>query len=387
MRQRIAMLDCARGIAILGILLMNITAFGLPKAAYLNPAYAGSITRGEAWTWAVLDMVAQVKFLTLFALLFGGGLALLLPRRTRWIRARLFWLMGFGLLHAIFFWDGDILLDYGLVGLLCLGLIRQAPSDRNVIATGIVLYLAGVVLLLVFQLLLGSQPPSRFWLPDIANRVYEHYWQTVGGPEAWRERVNLLHGSLLAMASQYGWQLAGTMLIGAGLMRNGWLAGHRAPAHYRRMALWLIPTGLIINLPAVVAQWQLGWDYRWCGFLLQMPREISAPFQALGYVALLYGFWPRLADKTVIRLLSNVGRMALTNYLLQTLLCTLLFNLLGLFKAYDRLQLMMFVPAVWLVNMAVSALWLRHFRQGPMESVWRHLTRLTGGAPQPNMSS
>lgn len=146
MRQRIAMLDCARGIAILGILLMNITAFGLPKAAYLNPAYAGSITRGEAWTWAVLDMVAQVKFLTLFALLFGGGLVLLLPRGTRWIRARLFWLMGFGLLHAIFFWDGDILLDYGLVGLLCLGLIRQAPSDRNVIATGIVLYLLGVVL-------------------------------------------------------------------------------------------------------------------------------------------------------------------------------------------------------------------------------------------------
>lgn len=73
MWQRIAMLDCARGIAILGILLMNITAFGLPKAAYLNPAYAGSITRGEAWTWAVLDMVAQVKFLTLFELLFGGG--------------------------------------------------------------------------------------------------------------------------------------------------------------------------------------------------------------------------------------------------------------------------------------------------------------------------
>ncbi|BAE74233.1 hypothetical protein SGGMMB4_02165 [Sodalis glossinidius str. 'morsitans'] len=378
MRQRIAMLDCARGIAILGILLMNITAFGLPKAAYLNPAYTGSISNGEAWTWAVLDMVAQVKFLTLFALLFGGGLVLLLPRGTRWTYSRLLWLMGFGVIHGIFFWDGDILLDYGLVGLLCLGLIRQAPSERSLIGTGIVLYALGVGLLLVFQLLLGDQPPGRFWLPDIANRVYEHYWQTEGGPEAWRERLNLLHGSLLVMASQYGWQLAGAMLIGAGLMRNGWLAGRREPEHYRRMALWLIPAGLIINLPAVVAQWQLGWDYRWCGFLLQMPREISAPLQALGCVALLYGFWPRLADKKVFRLLGNVGRMALTNYLLQTLICTLLFNQLGLFMAYDRLQLMAFVPAVWFINIAVSALWFRYFRQGPLEAVWRRLTRLTG---------
>lgn len=150
MRQRIAMLDCARGIAILGILLMNITAFGLPKAAYLNPAYTGSISSSEAWTWAVLDLVAQVKFLTLFALLFGGGLVLLLPRGPRWTHARLLWLMGFGVIHAIFFWDGDILLDYGLVGLLCLGLIRQSPSERSLIATGIVLYALGIGLLLVF---------------------------------------------------------------------------------------------------------------------------------------------------------------------------------------------------------------------------------------------
>lgn len=113
-----------------------------------------------------------------------------------------------------------------------------------------------------------------------------------------------------------------------------------------------------------------------------MPREISAPLQALGYVALLYGFWPRLADKTIIRLLGNVGRMALTNYLLQPLIWTLLFNQLGLFMAYDRLQLMAFVPAVWFINIAVSALWFRYFRQGPLEGVWRRLTRLAGGVPR-----
>lgn len=83
--ERNVTLDFVRGIAILGILLLNITAFGLPKAAYLNPAWYGDITQRDAWTWALLDLFAQVKFLSLFAILFGAGLQMLLPRGKRWI--------------------------------------------------------------------------------------------------------------------------------------------------------------------------------------------------------------------------------------------------------------------------------------------------------------
>lgn len=83
--ERNVTLDFVRGVAILGILLLNISAFGLPKAAYLNPAWYGNITASDAWTWAILDLFAQVKFLTLFALLFGAGLQMLLPRGKRWI--------------------------------------------------------------------------------------------------------------------------------------------------------------------------------------------------------------------------------------------------------------------------------------------------------------
>lgn len=78
--ERNVTLDFVRGVAILGILLLNISAFGLPKAAYLNPAWYGAITPQDAWTWAFLDLIGQVKFLTLFALLFGAGLQMLLPR-------------------------------------------------------------------------------------------------------------------------------------------------------------------------------------------------------------------------------------------------------------------------------------------------------------------
>ena len=87
--ERNVTLDFVRGVAILGILLLNISAFGLPKAAYLNPAWYGAITPRDAWTWAFLDLIGQVKFLTLFALLFGAGLQMLLPPSRRWIQSRI----------------------------------------------------------------------------------------------------------------------------------------------------------------------------------------------------------------------------------------------------------------------------------------------------------
>jgi len=136
----------------------------------------------------------------------------------------------------------------------------------------------------------------------------------------------------------------------------------------------LILLGLVINLPAIIAQWQLEWAYRWSGLLLQAPRELSAPFQALGYTALILGFWKSLADCRWVRAVASVGRMALTNYLLQTIICTTLFYHFGLFMKLDRLSLLMLVPLVWCINILFSMVWLRYFRQGPVEWIWRKLT-------------
>ncbi|RBP57841.1 DUF418 domain-containing protein YeiB [Brenneria salicis] len=370
---RIATLDFARGVAVLGILLLNITAFGLPKAAYLNPAYQGPPSLSDVWTWVVMDLLVQAKFLTLFSILFGAGLHLLLPRGKRWVHARLFWLMLIGLGHAIFFWDGDILLDYGLMGLVCYGMIRLADDSRALLRTGAIMYLAGICILLVLSQLLSLQP-GRFWLPSATDIANEVFWQTSGGPLAWRHRVDLLTDSLLSLGVQYGWLLAGLMLLGAGLMRSGWLKGEFSPGHYRKMALWLIPLALMINSIGVTAQWLVQWEYRWSGLLLQIPRELSAPLQAVGYLALCYGFWPMLSQWRITHWIGDVGRMALSNYLLQTLLCTALFNHLGFFMSFDRLQLAAIVPCIWTVNLVFSHYWLRYFRQGPIEWLWRQLT-------------
>ena len=376
--ERNVTLDFIRGVAILGILLLNISAFGLPKAAYLNPAWYGKITASDAWTWAILDLFAQVKFLTLFALLFGAGLQMLLPRGKRWIQSRLTLLVLLGFIHGLLFWDGDILLAYGLVGLICWRLVRDAPSVKSLFNTGILLYLAGIGVLLLLGSISVSET-SRAWTPDASALLYEKYWKINGGMEAVSNRVDLLSNSLLALGAQYGWQLAGMMLLGAALMRSGWLKGQYSLQHYRRTGVLLVVVGVLINLPAIIVQWRLDWAYRWCAFLLQAPRELSAPFQTIGYTALMLGFWQQLSRFKLVIAIACVGRMALSNYLLQTLICTTLFYQFGLFMKFDRLTLLIFVIPVWLANLLFSWIWLRFYRQGPVEWLWRQLTLRASG--------
>lgn len=376
--ERNVTLDFVRGVAILGILLLNISAFGLPKAAYLNPAWSGSVSLSDAWTWALLDLLAQVKFLTLFALLFGAGLQLLLPRGKRWIQSRLTLLALLGFIHGLFFWDGDILLAYALVGLVSWRMVREAHHVKSLFNTGVVLYLTGIAVLVLLGLISGTAA-NRSWAPDAANLQYEQYWKLHGGMEAVSNRADMLSDNLLALGAQYGWQLAGMMLMGAALMRSGWLKGQFSLRHYRRTGALLVAAGMAVNLPAIFAQWYLAWDYRWCAFLLQAPRELSAPLQAIGYAALAWGYWPQLCRFRLVGAIACVGRMALTNYLLQTLICTTLFYHLGLFMRFDRLQLLAFVPPIWAVNLLVSSLWLRRFRQGPVEWLWRQLTLRASG--------
>lgn len=377
---RIQALDLIRGVSILGILLLNIVAFGQPRAAYLNPAWHGQPAWADALSWAVMDFFALLKFLSLFALLFGAGIQMLLPAGKRWLQARLSWLVLLGFMHGVFLWDGDILLDYGLIGLLAWRMIRDAGSSRRLLNTGVLLYLVGCGALLAMSMASGEQVNDS-WLPGFAEVQYETFWKVHGGWEAVRNRLDMLMSGLLSLAAQYGWQLAGLMLIGAALMRSGWLNGERSQAHYRRCALMLIGTAWLIQIPAIYLQWHSGWDFRWSGFFLQLPSELAAPLQALGYAALCFGWWPTLCQLKITTAVTCVGRMALSNYLLQTLICTTLFNRLGWFNQLDRVHLLMLVPLVWLCNILFSVYWLRYFRLGPMEWLWRKLTRLAGGKP------
>ncbi len=138
------------------------------------------------------------------------------------------------------------------------------------------LYVVGVAVLILLGLIADSGQ-SRSWVPDASSLLYEHYWKLNGGLEAFSNRADMLSANLLALGAQYGWQLAGMMLMGAALMRCGWLKGQFSLRHYRRCAAVCIPLGMVINLPAIAAQWHLGWDYRWCAFLLQVRGKSAHP--------------------------------------------------------------------------------------------------------------
>ncbi|MGC2112335.1 MAG: hypothetical protein WA655_22640, partial [Candidatus Korobacteraceae bacterium] len=143
-KERIVSLDVLRGVALLGILPMNIQAFSMISAAYLNPTAYGDLHGANYWAWFLCHVLADEKFMTIFSMLFGAGIYLMTSHieeaggRPGLIHCRrMGWLLLFGLLHAYLLWWGDILVNYGLCGLLAYCFRKRSP--RRLIVYGIVL--------------------------------------------------------------------------------------------------------------------------------------------------------------------------------------------------------------------------------------------------------
>lgn len=367
---RIDQLDTVRGIAILGILLMNIFAFALPQTAYLNPFYTLTTSTPDAIVWGVFNLFFQGKVLAIFSLLFGATLALLHQRSTRWNQCRLLILAMLGLIHGIGFWDGDILLAYSLTGLAAIYMLEHY-SDTALLKLSSAIYIIGLIILFI----LGSAiDPTDHW-QSTEEQVFFEVGQTVaGGLESLTARAEGMLLMIEMLFIQYGWQLLALMIIGALLMRNGWLRGLFSQQHYRRMALILIPPAFVIQIISLYFQSVYLWSFFATSIVGYIINELMIPLQSLGYIALIYGFWDRLKNSLIAKLLQNVGRMALSNYLLQTLICTIIFFHLSYFNQFNRIELLGFIAPIWFVNLAFSYYWLRTFKQGPVELCWRKLT-------------
>ncbi|WP_329958615.1 DUF418 domain-containing protein YeiB [Limnobaculum parvum] len=373
--RRFEQLDSARGLALLGILVMNIGGFGLPKSAYMNPAYLGMPSFSDGLVWSLLSTFVQGTFLAMFAMLFGAGLQLLSKRSAGWNTSRLFWLALLGFCHSVYLWDGDILLTYGLVGLGSMVIIRTTSTSRSLMRTGILLYIIG----LAIMLWLGFQPGSGFsddWTPSPNTLNYETTWKLDGGELAHAVRLEMTLMTQFSVIFQYGWELTGLMLIGAALLHNGWLLGNASLIDYRRQGWILFTLSLLIHIPAMLMQWWTKWDFIIAGYYLQVPKELAATLQGLAYLALWYGYGQSINMSKANAVLSRIGRMTLSNYLLQTLICTTLFYHYGWYRHFDRLELLAMVPVIWCVNILFSLLWLKYFKQGPIEWLWRRLTSL-----------
>ncbi len=385
--ERIDSLDVVRGFALLGILVMNIQSFSMPAAAYMNPTAYGDLSGANLWVWILSHIFADQKFMTIFSALFGAGIVLMWERAEATGRQstglhyrRTFWLMIFGLIHSYLMWAGDILFLYSICSLWVFWMKRRSP--RTLIVVGMLVLLVSPALYALAAWSMPNWPPEAVegmavgWSPSAeANAATVANFQG-GFRDQMRSRVPDAIGLHTAAFAFWGiWRASGLMLIGMALFKLGFFSAGLPASIYRRC----IAVGAVIGLPLVAfgiyanfaRDWELsrmfvGSQYNYFGSLL-----VSLAYVAAVMLVCKNAVWPVLT-----RALSAVGRMALTNYLLQTILATTIFygHGLGYFGEVSRVGQVGVVVLIWTLQVPFSIWWLGRFRFGPFEWVWRSLS-------------
>lgn len=385
--QRLFPLDVLRGVAILGILLLNIRSFGLPIYAYQSPFVWGELTRADAATFLLTQVLCDSKSITIFAGLFGVGL-LLSSRRldaagepfaaARVQYRRLGILAGVGLGHMIFIWHGDILFTYAMLGMLAFLMRRWSPFWLTVAGLGF----AGVTLALSVLGFLSLQlaPPDviaeAFGPAEGRVEADEIAAFTGGYAGQSRFRLNIIAWMQPSILLLFGWHLLGVMLMGMAAFKARLIGVGRTVRFH--VLLGLASSLVGFSGCTLLAWWAwrqqfVGATWETLGFSLwQWPSLIAA----LGIASFVQALAMRFAARPPFRWLAAVGRMAFTNYLAQSVLCTLLFygHGFGLWGEMGYFELMGVVVCVWAIQILFSVLWLSRFRFGPLEWLWRRLT-------------
>lgn len=410
-RERIGAIDALRGVAVLGILLMNILAFALPFQASFDPSLGGGTTGVNLWIWAVNTALFEGKMRAIFSMLFGAGMLVLTSRledRGLGDQAadvyyrRLLWLLAFGLVHAYFIWWGDILFFYSVIGLFLFPLRRL--SSRVVIAAGIVLLLigAGRSLLGAIEVrgvraaaVAAAGAAARGQNLTAAERTAQAAWrdrwnQAKSTDEASKEIAAYRGGYLDALRVRAGFlagaqaewlyhyfifDIGGMMLIGIGLLRSGVLSARLSTRAYLLMALAGYGFGVPLAALAVSYDIASGFDPATMAMGSVLHAVARLPV-ALGHVAVVMVIWKAAALRPLMSPFAAVGQMAFSCYIAESLMCTTLFYGYGLgwFAHLERYQLYLVVLAVWTVLLVVSPFWLSRFAFGPLEWLWRSLT-------------
>lgn len=394
--ERIAVLDVLRGFALLGIALMNIEFFTRPLQGMmlgLDPALSG-IDYVVGWSIAAF---VQGKFWTLFSLLFGMGFAVMLERAdglradpdfARIYARRLLVLLLIGFAHATLIWAGDILVPYAIGGFLLLLLFRNTPVSQ-LWKWGLALYFVPVLLLwlIVGALAAANLDPSA--ATEVANELAEssrdmREWYAAA-EIAYRDGgyFDVVRQRFQDALMQYGWMpmivpsVVGMFLLGAWSIRAGVMRAPQAHAALFHRLLWL--GGVFGTVLVVIAMQNMeGTDMA----VPTVALAVGTTWMSLGSLLLCLAYTSALVLLTVGPLpvlrdwLGPIGRMALTNYLLQSMAFSTLFYGygFGLWGQVPRAQQVLLVLAFFVVQMLLSRWWMARFRYGPVEWVWRALT-------------
>jgi uncharacterized protein len=387
-QERVISIDVLRGIAVLGILIMNIQSFSMPMVAYINPLAYGDLTGMNKWVWILSHILASDKFMSIFSLLFGAGVLLFTDKAiSKGKKAgplhyrRMFWLLIFGLMHAYLMWYGDILVSYALCGMLVFVFRKKSP--RTLIISALIFF---VIPLIFYTLSYLSIP---YW-PQEAYQANLQNWQP--GDETLAVEINNMRGNWLQQMEsrvpstmmiqtmiffmESFWHVMAMMLLGMALYKWRVLSAEKSVMFYTRLAIIGLLLGYPLSIWGVFQNFEHGWDFAYSMFLGGHYNYVGSVGVALGYIALIMLICKSLRFSSFKSRLAAVGKMAFTNYILQTLICMFIFygSGLGLYGSVERKFQILIVFGIWGVILLISPIWLKYYRFGPLEWLWRSLT-------------
>jgi len=421
-QERIVTLDVLRGVAVLGILLVNILTFAFTFSEFSVLSWRG-MAPVDAAARLFIKFFAEFKFITIFSLLFGMGLAIQSRRAqqrgapfARTYVRRLIILLIIGLMHGLLLWYGDVLFLYALVGLIAILFRNLRP--KVLLTVAVCLFFFPFVLLSGCAAVAPDQDLSR--PPDWEEIAREYEQSRAGGQAASRpasaaaaaeqrkdpsydatmrlfrlmadeKRIYqsgtwvemFVHRAvtfllLINMANLLiiGWRCLALFLLGIYLVRGGFFDD---TGRHRRSYLWFVIVGLAVGIPmqiAAIAADEAGPTVGLASLAGTGLMYVATMGMALAYVGAISLLC--LRQKWVARLqpFAAVGRMALTNYLTHTVICSLIFYSFG-FGLFGRIGVataLLIVLAIYIAQLVISPIWLRHFRFGPMEWLWRSAT-------------
>jgi uncharacterized protein len=392
---RVVSLDLIRGVAVLGILAVNIAGFAGPPAATLTPHVPHAATFLDEAAFATVFVLFEGKMRALFTMLFGASLLLFIDRAEANHRdgdllqlRRLGWLTGFGLLHYFLFWWGDILFLYAIAGVVALFLRRMPPGGMLVAAliAFVAWHLSGLVAALPA---LGAEEHVRLGTASAAEaRSHGEFLRAFAErarDELAEYRLGFADQLRLKLTERPLWPLSTAlaslgetlplMLIGMALLRTGFFTA----GWPRRRLLGTVAAGVVgavFSLAMLAWLWPRHFPPRTMGVVLLYAAALPHLLIALAYAALLVLATPRLARTRLGRRLIAAGRMAFSNYIGTTVVMTAIFYGwgLGLVGRIGHAGQLAFVLLGWALMLGWSRPWLARFRQGPLEWLWRSLT-------------
>lgn len=415
--RRIYSVDVLRGVAVLGILLMNIPEFSMPRR--YSEAFRTDMGSIDFWVRAIVMICWEGKMRALFSLLFGAGILLFIANKkttigisTRLFYRRMFWLILFGLADAhLLLWDGDVLYYYGVIGMIAF-LFRNAKAKYLILGIPLVAIIEFAMQTAYYQNMRQkrfayvqvTKELSHGQKPDIAQEEALAQWREIEqtfipNNEDIVENTRIMKSDYTTIARKirtqswrlqttyliYGlWDPLALMLLGMALLKFGFLTGKWAQKKYLRTVF----LGYGIGLPLVILDFCYSYIYfpDLSAYFKQMEQHsimwmnLIYPVQrillVMAHAAVIMLIVKSGIQKYFISRLAAVGQMALTNYVLQTVICTLIFFGYGLnfYATFKYHQIFYSVFAIWMLQLLLSSVWLNYFQFGPLEWLWRTLT-------------